>query len=141
LYGIGILVIALAAIRARVVVAQAADLTTRQQTWGPGVIFGLVTGAAGFPWAPLPVIRTPDESRRAHLAAPIVLSLLGAILFIEAAWLKVPLTESLATASLIMAASTLLPVSPLDGAKIGSGGLLVGAGVLAAALLLGLGVV
>jgi len=140
-FGISVLVLALAAIRARVVVARAAGLTTQQESWRPGILFGVVMGAAGMPWAPLPVLRAPDESRRAHLAAPIALSLLGALLFIESAWLKVPLSESLGTASLIMAASTLLPVSPLDGAKVGSGGLVAGAGVLAAAILLGLGVV
>lgn len=157
-YGIGVLLIAVVGIRARIVVARAADVTTRQQSWGPGVLFGLVMGTVGMPWAPLPVLSVPGESRRTpwtpppvlqalaksrrmHLAAPMALSLLGALLFIESAWLKVPLIESLGIAALIMAASTLLPVSPLDGAKVGTGGLVAGAGVVAATILIGLGIV
>jgi cellulose synthase operon protein C len=140
-FGMAVLLIAVLAIRIRVAVARAAGMTTRQESWGPGVIFGLAMGAVGTPWAPLPVLRAPDKSRHAHLAAPLALSLLSAILFIESAWLKVPLTESLAIATLIMAASTLLPVSPLDGAKLGKGGLVAGAGVVTAAILVGIGVV
>lgn len=140
-FGIGVLVLVAVAIRARVAVARAVGLATQQESWGPGILFGVAMGAVGMPWAPLPVLRAPDESRRTHLAAPIALSLLGALLFIESAWLRMPLIESLGTASLIMAASTLLPISPLDGAKVGSRGLIAGAGLLAAAILLGLGVV
>ncbi len=42
-----------------------------------------------------------------HLAAPITLAALSALLFVESAWLHTPVTESWAVAALIMSASTL----------------------------------
>jgi tetratricopeptide (TPR) repeat protein len=140
-YGLGILVVAVVAVRARMAVARRADVSAVQETWAPGVVLGMATGAAGLPWAPLPVVRTSDEGRRVHWAAPVALALLGIVLFIEAAWLPVPLTRSLAVATLIMAASVLVPISPLDGKEIGKGGALAGAGVVGAAALIVLGLV
>ena len=76
-----------------------------------------------------------------HLAAPLILTVLGLVLFVESVWLEIPLSHSLAVASLITAASTLLPVGPLDGSKIGHAGLIASMGVIGAALLVGLGLV
>lgn len=93
------------------------------------------------PWAPFPVARTTDDAPRVHAAAPVALALVGVVLFVESVAFQVPLTRSLAQAALIMVASTLVPVGPLDGAKLGTTGLLAGAGVVGAAVLVGLGVV
>ena len=41
----------------------------------------------------------------------------------------------------VMVASALVPVGPLDGAKLGKAGLLAGAGVVGVAVLVGLGIV
>jgi hypothetical protein len=120
-------------------------ITITHESWSPALAFGLVTGAAGLPWAPLPVIRADGkdskDSVRVHLAAPITLAALGAVLFVESAWLHTPLTQSWAVAALIMSASTLLPVGPLDGAQLGKAGTLAAAGVLGGALLVGLGLI
>ena len=71
------------------------------------------TGAIGLPWAPLPVVKTSTESPRVHLAAPLTLGGLSALLFAESAWLNVPLTQSFAVAALVMAGATLVPIDPL----------------------------
>ena len=115
-----------------------------QETWSPGVALGLVTGAIGLPWASLPVVRADGEDSlkvKVHLAAPITLAALSALLFIESAWQHTPVTESWAVAALIMSASTLLPVGPLDGAQLGKAGILAATGVLGGALLVGLGLI
>ena len=52
-----------------------------------------------------------------------------------------PLARALGTAALIMVASVLVPVEPLDGGKLGKAGLVAGAGVLGAAVLLALAAV
>jgi len=106
--------------------------------------FGLVTGAIGLPWAPLPVVKTNTEDTkftRVHLAAPLTLAGLSLVLFVESAWLGVPLTQSLAVAALVMAGSTLLPIDPLDGANVGKAGIAAAAGVVGGAILIALGII
>jgi Zn-dependent protease len=105
------------------------------------VAFGLVTGALGFPWAPLPVVKTNNVSTRIHLAAPLTLAALSLLLFVESAWLNVPLTQAFAVAALVMAGSTLLPIDPLDGANVGKAGIVAAAGVVGGAVLLALGII
>jgi cellulose synthase operon protein C len=137
---LGVLLLALVARRARTLVARGTGLTVCNESWGPGVAFGMVTAVVA-PWAPLPVARTSDDAPRVHAAAPVALALVGVVLFVESVAFQVPLTRSLAQAALIMVASTLVPVGPLDGAKLGKAGLLAGAGVVGAAVLVVLGVV
>jgi pSer/pThr/pTyr-binding forkhead associated (FHA) protein/tetratricopeptide (TPR) repeat protein len=143
-YIAGVLVLAFLAVGARVFLARSRHVTITQDTWPPGLAFGLVTGAFGLPWAPLPVVRADGEDSvkiKVHLAAPITLAVLSALLFLESAWLHTPVTESWAVAALIMSASTLLPVGPLDGAQLGKAGILAATGVLGGALLVGLGLI
>ena len=106
------------------------------------MVLGLVTGAIGLPWAPLPVVQTDgDGQRRLHLAAPLTLASLSLLLFIESAWLHTPITQAWALAALIMSASTLLPLGPLDGAQVGPAGIISAAGVTGGAVLVGLGLI
>jgi cellulose synthase operon protein C len=143
-YVAGVLILAFLAVGARVVLARRRHVAITQETWSPGLAFGLVTGAIGLPWAPLPVVRADGEDNlkvKVHLAAPVTLAVLSALLFVESAWLHTPVTESWAVAALIMSASTLLPVGPLDGAQLGKAGVLAAAGVLGGALLVGLGLI
>ena len=141
-YLAGVVVLALLAVGARVFLARRRRIAITQESWPPGMAFGLVTGAAGLPWAPLPVVRADGkDSVKVHLAAPITLAALSALLFVESAWLHTPLAESWAVAALIMSASTLLPVGPLDGAQLGKAGVLAATGVLGGALLVGLGLI
>jgi len=143
-YVAGVLVLAILGMGARVFLARRQHLTITQETWPPGLAFGLVTGAIGLPWAPLPVVRADGKDSakvKVHLAAPITLAALSALLFAESAWLHTPVTESWAVAALIMSASMLLPVDPLDGAQLGKAGILAATGVLGGALLVGLGLI
>lgn len=150
-YIAGVLVLAFLTVGARIFLARRRHVLITQETWSPGVAFGLVTGAVGLPWAPLPVVRDNGEDSdkisqdsnevKVHLAAPIALAALSALLFVESVSLHTPVTESWAVAALIMSASTLLPVGPLDGAQLGKTGILAATGVLGGALLVGLGLI
>jgi cellulose synthase operon protein C len=143
-YIAGVLVLAFIAVGMRTFLARRGNVAITQETWPPGLAFGLVTGAARLPWAPLPVIRIDGENTlkvKVHLAAPITLAALSTLLFLESAWLHTPVTESWAVAALIMSASTLLPVGPLDGAQLGNAGILTATGVLGGALLVSLGLI
>lgn len=160
-YTVGVVLLALLAMGARLLVARRERVGISHESWRPGLAFGLVTGAAfGLPWAPLPVIKedTPaagedraeeeeaEENggkprRKVHLAAPVALAMLSAALFVEFVWLQTPLADAWAVAALIMAASTLLPVAPLDGAKLGKEGTVAAAGLVGGAILVGLGLI
>ena len=127
---------------ARSALARARGIAITQSSWPPAMAFGLVTGALGLPWAPLPVMRADDkENPPLHLAAPITLAALSLMLFMESAWLHTPITQAWAVAALIMSASTLLPIGPLDGAHVGKTGIMAAAGVVGGALLVGLGLI
>jgi cellulose synthase operon protein C len=56
-------------------------------------------------------------------------------------WLHTPLTEAWAIAAVIMSASTLPPIGPLDGARVGKAGITAGVGIAGGALLVGLGLI
>lgn len=141
-YIAGVVILSFLAVGARVLLARRQHIAITQESWPPALAFGLVTGAIGLPWAPLPVVYAKGkDSAKVHLAAPITLAALSALLFVESVWLHTPVTESWAVAALIMSASTLLPVGPLDGAQLGKAGVLAAAGVVGGALLVGLGLI
>lgn len=139
-YGTCIVLLVGMAYSARVVVAARRDVDLTQNSWTPGLALGLVTGAIGTPWAPLPVAQTGAEAKAVHLAGPLTLAAFSLALFIEVAWFDVPLTGALAIAALIMTSSMLLPVKPLDGANLGGAGVVAAAGVTAGAILVALGI-
>jgi tetratricopeptide (TPR) repeat protein len=165
-WALGVATLAAAGVWMRTALARRADVSVVQESWFPGMAFGLATGSLGAPWAPVPVVRAPkpassptaeqpDETsaeapeRRSadqviahvHAAAPVTFGALALVLFVESAWLGVPLTRAWAVAALIMTASTLVPIEPLDGARLSKGSVIGSAGVVAGALLVVLGVV
>jgi cellulose synthase operon protein C len=141
-YTAGVAVLTLLAVGIRVLLARRRHIAITQESWTPALAFGLVAGAAGLPWASLPVIRAKGkDDAKVHLAAPITLAALSAMLFMESAWLHTPVTEAWAIAALIMSASTLLPVGPLDGAQLGKAGVLAATGVISGALLVALSLI
>jgi hypothetical protein len=110
------------------------------ESWTPGTLFGLGAAAFGLTWTPLPVLRAATP--RAHWAAPVALALLAVPLVAATAWLDVPLTRAVATAALVMAASLLTPVKPVDGGAIAeAGGVAAGLTGIGLAALLALGLV
>jgi hypothetical protein len=139
-YCAGVVLLGGLAYLAREAIANRQAVGVAQSSSTPGLALGLVTGALGTPWAPLPVAQTDTESRHVHLAGPLALAALSLALFIEFAWLDVPLTGAFAVAALIMTSSTLLPIKPLDGANLGGAGAVAATGVAAGAILVALGV-
>ncbi|MGY1669730.1 tetratricopeptide repeat protein [Geodermatophilus sp. SYSU D00710] len=173
LYPLGLLVLVITAMCARVMAGTPAGEAPRQRSWGPGIVVGIAAGAVGYPWAALPVVdatkgavdrdNSAEDTRggqaardedavgtaaeadtarsetRLHLAAPLTLAGVALVLFLESAWMHTPVVESWAVAALVMCASLLLPVGPLDGAHLGTAGIAVSAGVVGTALLLFLG--
>jgi hypothetical protein len=53
-----------------------------------------------------------------HLVGPVLAGVLALALLILGVWLEVPVTRSLGAAALVMAASMLTPIDPLDGAAV-----------------------
>ena len=159
---LGVLVLSLAGVRARQLAGRREGVPVTQRTWGPGLAFGLATSWVA-PWASLPVITAdppasspvaadPPASppvaanpavppRRAHSALPVLLGLLAIVLFVESAAFPTPVVQALANAALVMVASALVPVGPLDGAHLGRAELLAGTGLLGAAVLTGLALI
>ena len=125
---------------ARVPWSRDARASARATGWTPGVAFGLGTAAAGLTWAPLPVLRKARS--RVHWAAPVALACIALPLVAMTAWLDIPLTRALAASALVMAASLLTPVKPVDGGAIAATrGTAAGLTGLALAVLLVLGLV
>ena len=111
-----------------------------QRTWPPGLVVGVVSGAAGIPLGrPCPTCVYRHGPARIHLASVTVMAVLAALLLLEVAWLQVPLTKAAAVAALTMTASMLLPLRPMDGAALGKAGAFVGVATIAAALFVALG--
>ncbi|WP_132217269.1 hypothetical protein [Kribbella steppae] len=137
--GLAIAALAAAAIRSRILAANLTSSAVSQESWPPGMVLGIAATAAGSPWAQLPVISTDRSNNQIHAAAPVTLAAVTGVLLLETVWFAVPLTKSMAITALIMSASTLLPIPPLDGAKLGKTGLLAGAGVIGAGTLVILG--
>jgi hypothetical protein len=138
---LGLCVLIGVALRGRSLVARHEPEAERQHAWPPGLAFGLGGAAAGVTWAPLPVLG-PHASPRLHRAAPAALAVVAVPLVIATAWSDVPLTRSLAAAALVMAASLLTPVKPVDGGAIAAaGGIAAGFTGIALAAVLALGLV
>jgi hypothetical protein len=77
-----------------------------------------------------------------HQSGPLVAGAIGLVLALLGAWLHVPATQAMGAAAVVMAASMLVPVGPLDGARLGGGAATAGGfGILGIAILalLGLG--
>ena len=128
-------------VRVRAATARRHGDAAAQESWPPGVVFGAGTAIAGFTWAPLPVLRE-GANARVHWAAPVALAAVAIPLVIFTAWLDVPLARAVATAALVMAASLLTPIKPVDGGAIAAaGGTAAGLTGLGLAALLALGLV
>lgn len=106
-----------------------------QRSWPPGLLVGVVSGALGSPWAPLPYVRGPARAAAVHLVAPLLMVVVGAGLLVESHLTPAPLVRALAVVALTMAVSLLVPLRPLDGSRLHGGTAAVG---VAAVLLAGL---
>lgn len=85
---------------------------------------------------PLPVASTSKPLPSLHWVGPALAGGVALVLLLLAAGLQIPVARSLGEASLVMAASMLTPIQPLDGAAVARGS----AGLAASTALLGVGV-
>jgi tetratricopeptide (TPR) repeat protein len=138
--GLGLLALVALVMRARVLVARHAGVAVRQRAWAPAILIAVIGAVLGVPWAPVPIAETEPAESRVHAAGPIVAAGLGLILLALDAWLQVPITQTLGVSAVVMAASMLTPVAPLDGAKMTGGAQALGGLALAGtAVLVALG--
>jgi hypothetical protein len=137
-FAVGLLILIAVVMRVRDLAASREHIAVKQETWPPGVAFGLVVTLVGAGWSPLPVARAPGKATGVHWAGPLAIGILAIVLLVLATWLNVPITRSLGAAGLVMAASLLTPVTPLDGATVSTTavGTLPSLAVLGAAVLM-----
>jgi hypothetical protein len=104
---------------------------------------GSGAAAVGLGWAPLPVARTERPAPRVHWAAPLAVGVVALALLALGAVLEVPLSRALGTSALVMAASLLTPIKPLDGGVLAAqgGGLVTALPLAGLVVLLTLGLV
>jgi cellulose synthase operon protein C len=119
-FAIGVLILIAVVVRVRVLAATHEHISLRQETFPPAVAFGLVVTLLGAGWSPLPVARAPGKATDIHWAGPTAVGALAIVLLVLATWLGVPVARSLGAAGLVMSASLLTPVKPIDGATVSS---------------------
>jgi len=140
-YAIGLTILVMIVLGVRRLAAAGTHTPMREETWLPGVALGIVLAIIGLSWAPLPVVRARGKATSVHWAAPTAAGALALALLLLATWLDVPVARNLGAAALVMTASLLTPVKPLDGATVSttSAGPLPSIAVLGTAVLLLLG--
>jgi tetratricopeptide (TPR) repeat protein len=138
---LGVAILIMIVLRSRVLIASRAGVTLRQRGWTPGILAGLVLAAIGLAWAPLPVVETSKPAAAVHWIGPIAAGAAALCLLPLAVALEVPNTMALGSAALVMAASLLTPIEPVDGGFVAKGpvGLVASVAALATALFLLLG--
>jgi cellulose synthase operon protein C len=129
--------------RSRVLVARRREIELTQRAWPPAIAASLAAAVFGIAWAPLPVASPDDDATAAvHWIGPVVATALALALLMLSVLLHVPIAQTLAGAALVMAASMLIPIKPLDGGVVTdgkSGGAAAGLALLAGGLFLLLG--
>lgn len=95
------------------------------RTWPPALGFAGLTSLAGVAFLPLPHLQSSAEADpRVRWAGPRLLAAVTMLLLIAAAVTSNPVSRAIAInctamlASIIMLASIMLPVAPLDGAYV-----------------------
>ncbi len=122
--------------RARAAAARIDGVSVVARGCTPGIAVGLVGGVAGLALAPLPVVQTGRPAPAVHWAGAGVAAAVGIVVLSLGVWLEVPASRALGSAAIVMAASMLIPLRPLDGGHVGKGA----AGLLANIALVGVSV-
>jgi hypothetical protein len=130
LLGVALLIVIV--LRSRFLVARRAGVTLRHRGWPPGILAGLGLAGFGLAWAPLPVAETSKPAPAVHWIGPIATGATALCLLALGIVLEVPSTKALGSAALVMAASLLTPIEPVDGGFVAKG--LVGVAATVAAL-------
>jgi Flp pilus assembly protein TadD len=117
LLGVGAIIAAIW--RSRVLVARRREIALTQRGWPPAIAVSMVAAVLGIAWAPLPVASADGDATAAvHWIGPVVATALALALLILSVLLHVPIAQTLAGAALVMAASMLIPIKPLDGGVV-----------------------
>lgn len=133
LLGVGAIIAAIW--RSRVLVARRREIALTQRGWPPAIAVSMVAAVLGIAWAPLPVASADGDAAAAvHWIGPVVATAIALALLILSTLLHVPIAQTLAGAALVMAASMLIPIKPLDGGVVTDG---KGSGAAAGLALLG----
>jgi hypothetical protein len=137
---LGVLIMVGIYVRSRLALAAPGEV--RHFTWLPAVGLGAVLAVSGLGFAPVPPAQVSGTRRALRWIGPVALGLTCAGLLLIGWWTRVPATRALGSAALVMVASVLLPVKPLDGAYLTHKlvNAIVAFSVLAASILLLLGV-
>jgi cellulose synthase operon protein C len=107
--------------RGRVLVARRNGIALTQRGWRPAIVIGLAAAVVGVTWAPLPIARTDGDAPAVHWIGPIICSAIACVLLVMSVLIGVPIARTLAGSGLIMTASILVPIKPLDGGIIADG--------------------
>jgi tetratricopeptide (TPR) repeat protein len=134
LLALGSLMLMTIVLRARLLAARAVGVDMRQSGWAPGIAAAVGATLMGAGWAPLPVASTDRDARVVHWIGPLATALIGVALLALGTWLGVPATSTLGTIALVMTASLLVPIKPLDGGFLGEGAVAVVTNVLLVAV-------
>jgi len=140
--GVGTLALAGLYLRVRARTAARSGVAVRHFTWAPALPLAIGATALGLGYAPLPPAEQGEERAAVRVAAVVALGAAAVGLLLLGRFTEVPLTRALGATALVMTASVLTPVEPLDGAFVvkGRAGMLVSLGLLAVAILLAVGV-
>jgi cellulose synthase operon protein C len=105
--------------RSRVLVARNREIALMQRGWPPAIAVSMMAAVLGIAWAPLPVASADGDAAAAvHWIGPVVATAIALALLILSVLLHVPIAQTLAGVALVMAASMLIPIKPLDGGVI-----------------------
>jgi tetratricopeptide (TPR) repeat protein/Zn-dependent protease len=140
LIGVGAIVLAVS--RGRVLMARRHEVALEQRGWRPAIAVGLATALLGAAWAPLPVAKTDRDVAEVHWVGPCISAAISACLLLLSVLLEVPIARTLGGVALVMTASMLVPIKPLDGGVVAEGetGKAAGLAFLGGGLFLLLGV-
>lgn len=99
--------------------ATRAHVELKVETWSPAVVVGAGTATIGFPYAPYPVLNEAVHwPRQVRWSAPITMAVILTIAFIVSWTTAAPTTSALSANALLLLASVLVPIRPLDGAEL-----------------------
>jgi Flp pilus assembly protein TadD len=116
LLGVGAIVAAIW--RSRVLVARRRKIALTQRGWPPAIAVSIIAAALGIAWAPLPIASTDSDAAAVHWVGPVLATAIALALLTLSTLLHVPIAQTLAGAALVMAASMLIPIKPLDGGVV-----------------------
>ncbi|GAA2129763.1 hypothetical protein [Nocardioides bigeumensis] len=116
----------------RALIGRRAGYRVRHTAWPPAVLIGCAVAFAGVSFAPFPVLDTEGGAPPVAVrwAAPVAAGALSVLSVTAVVMTDLPLLRAVAAGGLVLLASMLTPVGPLDGAalrgRVAQAGLTIG---------------